>query len=154
VFIDLLLEVGVRSLLSVFLLLGGLLVAGGANAGFLGNFPANCFQSNSTATVIGSVGDTFSVTSGASACGTNFNPGGSVTGQSVIFAGTTQTYTIAAGGTITAQFLNGNIGLTLTIQQPAAPTAQAVPSLSEWAQLMLVLMVISILGWQWRKQQN
>ena len=35
-----------------------------------------------------------------------------------------------------------------------APTAQAVPSLSEWAQLMLGLMVISMLGWQWRKQQN
>jgi hypothetical protein len=33
------------------------------------------------------------------------------------------------------------------------PTAQAVPTLSEWAQLMLGLMVISILGWQWRKQK-
>ena len=36
----------------------------------------------------------------------------------------------------------------------AVPTAQAVPTLSEWAQLMLGLMVISMLGWQWRKQQN
>ena len=36
----------------------------------------------------------------------------------------------------------------------AAPTAKAIPSLSEWAQLMLGLMVISMLGWHWRKQQN
>jgi len=144
----------VKRFVALLMLVSGLLVAGGANAGFLGNFPANCFQSNSTATVIGSVGDTFSVTSGASACGANFNPGGSVTGQRVISAGTTQTYTIAAGGTITAEFLNGNIGLTLTIQQPAAPTAQAVPSLSEWAQLMLGLMVISMIGWHFHKQRS
>ena len=35
-----------------------------------------------------------------------------------------------------------------------AQTAQAVPSLSEWTQLMLGLMVMTMIGWQWRKQQS
>ncbi|NBY21468.1 MAG: IPTL-CTERM sorting domain-containing protein [Gammaproteobacteria bacterium] len=43
-------------------------------------------------------------------------------------------------------------GLAIDVAYVPAPTAQAVPSLSEWAQLMLGLMVISMLGWQWRKQ--
>jgi len=34
------------------------------------------------------------------------------------------------------------------------PAVQAVPSLSEWAQLMLGLMVLTMLGWQFRQQQN
>ncbi|NBT45241.1 MAG: IPTL-CTERM sorting domain-containing protein [Gammaproteobacteria bacterium] len=35
----------------------------------------------------------------------------------------------------------------------SAPTPAAVPTLSEWAQLMLGLMVLTMLGWQWRKQR-
>jgi hypothetical protein len=43
----------------------------------------------------------------------------------------------------------------IAITTPQAPSAPAaVPTLSEWAQLMLALMVISMLGWQSRKQQN
>ncbi len=53
---------------------------------------------------------------------------------------------------------NGGLSTSMTlislVAASPAPTAQAVPSLSEWAQLMLALMVISMLGWQWRKQQN
>ena len=30
----------------------------------------------------------------------------------------------------------------------------SIPSLSEWSQFMLGLMVLTMLGWQWRKQQN
>jgi len=143
-------EVFVKPSIVAFLLMSGLLVAGGANAAFLGNFTANCLVSNSTATVIGRVGDTFSVTAGGGyVCGAYFNPGGSVTPPGVFFAGTTQTYTIAAGRTITAAFLNGDRGLTLTIQQPAA----AVPTLSEWAQLMLALMVIGI-AWHFHNNRQ
>ena len=44
---------------------------------------------------------------------------------------------------------------TITVRGSApTPTAQAVPSLSEWAQLMLGLMVLTMIGWQWRKQQS
>ncbi len=148
-------EVFVKPSIVAFLLMSGLLDAGGANAAFLGNFTANCLVSNSTATVIGRVGDTFSVTPGGGyVCGAYFNPGGSVTPPGVIFAGTTQTYTIAAGGTITAAFLNGDRGLTLTIQQPAAPTAAAVPTLSECTQLLLALMVLTMIGWHFHRERS
>ena len=68
---------------------------------------------------------------------------------------TTITYTIVDGGPFDSdglvnQSVTDPIGPTIA----AASTAQAVPSLSEWAQLMLGLMVISMLGWHWRKQQN
>jgi hypothetical protein len=35
-----------------------------------------------------------------------------------------------------------------------APTAQAIPTLSEWTQLMLGLMVMMMIVWQWRKKQS
>ena len=68
---------------------------------------------------------------------------------------TTITYTIVDGGPFDSdglvnQSVTDPIGPTIA----AAPTAQAVPSLSEWTQLMLGLMVLSLLGWQWRKQQS
>ena len=55
-------------------------------------------------------------------------------------------------GTLQADFVS-NLASYLASPNPA-PAAQAVPSLSEWSQMLLGLMVISMLGWQWRKQQN
>ena len=49
---------------------------------------------------------------------------------------------------------NANWTGTLTVVYNDGVTPSAVPTLSEWAQLMLGLMVLSMLGWQWRKQQN
>ena len=63
---------------------------------------------------------------------------------------TVGTYTYTWGSGATADSINLYIG---TSPNPT-PTPSAVPTLSEWAQLMLGLMVISMLGWQWRKQQN
>jgi hypothetical protein len=59
-------------------------------------------------------------------------------------------------GTYTYTFTNGSTTDTVVVQaaSSAVPTPAAVPTLSEWTQLMLALMVISMLGWQWRKQQN
>jgi hypothetical protein len=41
----------------------------------------------------------------------------------------------------------------LTIQIGPAPAPTAVPSLSEWMQLILILMVMTLIGWQFRKHQ-
>jgi hypothetical protein len=47
-----------------------------------------------------------------------------------------------------------NVAPYVTLSGSAAPAPAAIPSLSEWAQLMLGLIVLTMLGWQWRKQQN
>ena len=35
-----------------------------------------------------------------------------------------------------------------------APTAQAIPTLSEWTQLLLGLMVMATLGWYWNRERS
>jgi hypothetical protein len=44
--------------------------------------------------------------------------------------------------------------LTVVYDDGVTPTAQAVPTLSEWSQMLLGLMVLTMIGWQWRKQQS
>ena len=46
-----------------------------------------------------------------------------------------------------------NLNAIFQLSAVPTPAPAAVPSLSEWTQLMLGLMVISMLGWQWRKQK-
>ena len=89
------------------------------------------------------------VTVGGTAC-TAFNVSSDISATCTTPAGTVGTASVVVttpGGSNSANTL-------FTYVAVAAPTAQAVPTLSEWAQLMLGLMVISMLGWQWRKQQN
>ena len=145
-----------KRFVAVLMMAGGLLVAGGANAANVATITTtNCgFGTYSQTTVNGSVGDTFTITSTASGCSfftssntnvlTVANNGNTVINVPLLV-------TLVGSGTAILDF--GFPAITVTVAAPA-PTAQAVPSLSEWAQLMLGLMVISMLGWQWRKQQS
>jgi hypothetical protein len=86
-------------------------------------------------------------------------PAGYVSGQSLSGTGTYSSTTIAALGMTPGTYTwtwgsGGNAdSLVLTIESPA-PTAQAVPSLSEWAQFLLGLMVISMLGWHFHRERS
>ena len=76
--------------------------------------------------------------------GDNFN----VIGTSINGVNDGGYFTIQVGG------IGGNRLRMTSMIVSSPPTAQAVPSLSEWSQLMLGLMVLTMLGWQWRKQQS
>ena len=191
-----------KRFVSAFLLLGGLLVAGGVWASVTYNATWSGNGGTATGSIVFSSDSVF--TSGTS-CG-NF-AACNITAVTVTVSGASagngtfvtadfnsnQFFIYLSGPVITSQNLVGQPNLnefnlfnaagsptaptgfppvfkirsdggfgtvmTLTSLIPAsspAPTttAQAVPSLSEWAQLMLGLMVISMLGWHWRKQQN
>ena len=72
----------------------------------------------------------------------------------VKYPSTSSTYQINTTGEFNGSpSLSTYATYSLTVPAPT-PSPSAVPTLSEWAQLMLGLMVISMLGWQWRKQQN
>ncbi len=53
---------------------------------------------------------------------------------------------------------NGGSGDPLTLSsmvaQSPAPAAQAVPTLSEWTQMLLGLLVMTLLGWHFHKQRS
>jgi len=208
VFIDPLLEVGVRSLLSVFLLLGGLLMAGGANAGTV----AVTFAQVGSDVVVTAAGSLSSISgnlvgynlgevvpsSGKVAFGIP-SPGRSSLGQ--VSCSVSPTSAFGTGGQINATSFSGDqfdleaqigalyvrpnftggsinstmtlantqlssLGLTsggvtytcgadtITVNVAPSPTAQAVPSLSEWAQLMLALIVMTVIGWHFHRERS
>ena len=133
---------------AALMLASGLLVAGGAKAAFLGNFNADCNISNSANIVTGSVGDTFSVTTGLGLCSFS-NGAGVVTGPASINGfGNVGTYTLAAQGTTAATWLQNGTGLTLTVTV-SAPSA--VPTLSKWSQLMLAFLLMSAMVYYRRR---
>ena len=68
---------------------------------------------------------------------------------------TTITYSVVDGGPfdsdgVANQSVTDPIGPTIT----ALSTSSAVPSLSEWTQLMLGLMVMATLGWHWNRERS
>ena len=84
----------------------------------------------------------------------------------VLLGADSATYTTTEGWLYVSSLASSNGGTSYNIvaadyvvaistAAPApAPAPSAIPSLSEWTQLLLALMVISMLGWQWRKQQS
>ena len=86
-------------------------------------------------------------------------PAGYVSGQSLSGTGTYSSTTIAAlgmtPGTYTWTWGSGPNAdsFVVTISAPA-PSPAAVPSLSEWAQLMLGLMVMTIIGWHFHRERS
>ena len=171
----------VKRFVAVFLMLSGLLVAGLANAAI--DFGASTVSSTAvtqtTISVAGSIVTNY-VTPTATRYGGFFVAGGLVgpinpdqypnnnsfdlgVAGTLNLTGTITGLTCATSysiyttyGSVNELYFTqaaGPISVTTSPCAPA-PTAQAVPTLSEWAQLMLGLMVISMLGWQWRKQQN
>ena len=150
-----------KRFVALLMLAGGLLAAGGANAAVIPGSSFDCAAGLPDAhTIIGNVGDTYTVTEapgvGGNCTGPTYTVAGVVTNNPATLQSRGQiTFTLAAPGTtvatLTMQFSPNQDVLTFIVN---GPTAQAVPSLSEWAQLMLALMVMIVIGWQWRKQQN
>ena len=143
-----------KGLVAAFFLMSGLLVAGGANAANVATITIpNCFFSStySQTTVLGSVGDTFTIIGTIGSCDhftssdTNVLTvaNGGITQQNVPLL-----VTLVGIGTATLDFLTPKI--TVTVGPPAA---EAVPSLSEWTQLMLGLMVMMLIGLHFHRER-
>lgn len=201
-------EVLVKRFLSVFLLTGGLLMAGGVfanvtinavesgadvvftfsgsldltglgqptQAGFGSEFGSNFVINMDPATV--NVFYQFAVQTGPSAFATlgaiatsntfaNANASFGVLNSDIFvsqgytsntpisstmtFPGTTLQGLTLVAGTYTWT-LNNSQTITLTIG--SAPTAKAIPSLSEWTQLLLALMVMTVIGWHFYRERS
>jgi len=86
-------------------------------------------------------------------------PAGYVSGQSLSGTGTYSSTTIAALGMTPGTYTwtwgsGGNAdSLVLTITAPT-PSPAPIPTLSEWAEIMMMFLMILTVGWHFRKQQN
>ena len=192
-----------KRVVALFLLMSGLLVAGGANAGRV-------------AVTFAQVGSDVVVTAAGSLTSTGDNIAGSIAGRidpsfpRIVFAATSSSNfwstscslspstRFGSGGGISASAFSGDLfylatntiyvapnfpggsinstitlsntqlsslGLTsggvtytcgadtITVNVPA-PTAQAVPTLSEWVQLLLALMVLAMVGWHFHRERS
>ena len=70
--------------------------------------------------------------------------------NNVIISGNTITYTITDGGTGDSNLAPGLITDPLG---PALP-ASSIPTLSEWIQMLLGLMVIMLIGWHFHRERS
>ena len=60
---------------------------------------------------------------------------------------------IVVGGYFTS--INGTASNRIArLNVPPTPTAQAIPSLSEWAQMLLALMVMTVICWHWNRERS
>ena len=153
-----------KRFVAALMLAGGLLVAGGAKAVGLGNSNFDCFAgpNGTPANVVGNIGDTYTVTStvgfGTPCTGPSYTVAGVVTNNpaTLLRAPSVITFTLAAAGSTQVTLTNGaNIGsivLTFNVNGTAAPTP--IPSLSEWAQLMLALITIMLVVWHFHRERS
>jgi hypothetical protein len=143
--------------------MSGLLVVGEVSAAATpSSFNVDCSGSsgNTVTTATGNIGDTFTITNTASSGTCYVVDVGSptslnvVSGSTTIPAGTTETYSILINGTTFqvssqqsgTQTASNGIRLSFT-------AAAAVPTLSEWAQMMLALMVIGV-AWHFHNNRQ
>ena len=135
------------------------LVSVSASAVDLGTITTNnCMSAGgySQTTIIGNVGDTFTLSNlMPNSCNGYSSSNTAVFGPSPVNLpanGGSAVFTLSGPGTATLFFVYFS-PVTVTVNA-AAPTPSAVPTLSEWAQLMLALMVIG-LAWHFHnKDQN
>jgi hypothetical protein len=147
-----------KRFVAALFMLSGLMVAGGAKAANLGNFNANCSSGGQTTNAVsGNVGDTFIITSTSGFCTRLSGSPVVVSGSSGVNFGTPETYELVALGTaVVGYFGVGNPpvnGLALTVTV-TAPAPQAVPTLSEWTQMLLGLLVITMIGWHFHRERS
>ena len=68
--------------------------------------------------------------------------------------GSSQGFIIGAVGSAAIQN-NGFTTINISIVSPTpAPTPAAIPSLSEWTQLLLALMTIMLVGWHFHRERS
>jgi hypothetical protein len=137
----------------MLMLAGGLLVAGGANAAVLQTVTNTAAGGCSVTSLSGNVGDTFTFIN-------NLNNGlgtgggsGAISPSTIPASATTNPVTLITPGTVDVYCGFSTPGDILTITIAAAPAPAAVPTLSEWAQLMLALMVIGI-AWHFHNNRQ
>ena len=130
------------------LLLGGLLVAGGANAAVLSTV-TNSAQGCDVTSLSGNVGDTFTFINNFPI---DYRVGGSGTISPSLIPplATINPVTLLTPGTVQVPcgFIVGN---TLTITIAAAPAPAPIPTLSEWAKISMMLLMILTVGWYGRR---
>jgi hypothetical protein len=134
------------------MLAGGLLVAGGASAVNLGTYAtADCTTFTPSSPVYGAPGDTFVMTNtGGTACG----PYTSQVSGALTLSGSTLG---ASGSTDITVTLNSSSSIEIggvPFFGVIVSSPSAVPSLSEWAQLMLALMVMTVIGWRFHRERS
>ena len=148
--------IAVKRFVALFLLLSGLLVAGGANAANLGNITTTgCLNGYSQTTISGSVGDTFTVTNNSGGLCSPFSSSNTnvlTLSSSSLSNGQSTTVNLVGVGTATFDF--GGLSflaphITVTVTAPAA-----IPTLSEWTLMLLGLMVMATLGWYWNRERS
>ena len=146
-----------KRFVAMLMLAGGLLMAGGANAANVATITTNdCSNSASYSqtTVNGSVGDTFTINANGncqSFTSSNTNVLTVANGGN-LQANVPLLFTLVGNGTATVIFF-GVPRITVTVTAPA-PTAQAIPTLSEWTLMLLGLMVISMIGWHFHRERS
>ena len=114
---------------------------------------ADVMSSGSDPTVVNGTGvllNLFLTTTGSPNV-VNYLP--AVTADLTAFAGQTVIIRFATTATI-AVLEMGIANVSLNATSAPAPTAQAVPSLSEWSQMLLGLLVMTLLGWHFHKQRS
>ena len=182
-----------KRFVAVFLLAGGLLLAGGANAVPVTWSINMTFTSNDT--VVGSFvydadtntysnisvvytesGTPFTLSACSATCNNNRFVFATAVGNgnpAIDFALSGGQLLTNAGGTINSaagafggSCFGANCGFVITnnnnTNQPfaltgvvnPAPTAKAIPSLSEWTQLLLALMVLTMIGWHFHRERS
>jgi hypothetical protein len=151
----------VKRFVAVLMLAAGLVVAGGAKAAVIPGSTFDCtFGAADAHTITGNVGDTYTVTESpgffGNCTGPTYTVAGVVTNNPATLQRNSQiTFTLAAPGTtvatLTKQFSPNQDVLTFIVN---GPTAKAIPSLSEWAQLLLGLMVLTMIGWHFHRERS
>ena len=180
-----------KRFVAVFLLAGGLLVAGGASAtSVTWTIPTTALTSDPTYTSVYGTFDwdavnqvvsnvsVYLVVSGTptrlTSSSTNLTPyivlnnASPSTGDPSVFIDYTSLTNTATPATVSAIFGGGCLALSgncinlipassannVTLSPSVAPAPAAVPTLSEWSQMLLGLLVMTLLGWHFHKQRS
>lgn len=140
-----------KRFVAALMLAGSLMVAGGANAtNYSVTYTTGAGFTPST--VYLNQNDTITITNNNVAGGiffgsnSDFNP----TAQGINGSGATGIFTLVVA--TNASITQGSNTLNVLIGSP--PTPSAVPSLSEWTQLLLALMVMTVIGWHFHRERS
>ena len=144
-----------KRFVSAFLLMSGLLVAGGvaqASTTYSLGWNGAAFTPSALTVNPGDIitlTNNYSSTAGISYSG-NISPSSAVGNPFPLFQGSSQGFIVGSVGAAAIQN-NGSTTIYISIVSPAPA---AVPTLSEWTQLLLGLMVMMLIGWHFHRERS